>query len=151
MLLFFCFVMKRQIMNITCYYKKICKNTFFLYLFSLLWWKTVYFWLVTALSFTQHFFPSGGFHAQGVDAHPINIFGFPLKFWKNGWWCYHREGFECKNQKYFIKKTKSLDFAQIWVNTKYDELEQYSRRQFLRIEGIVKSREEKVEGCYKSC
>ena len=106
MLLFFCFVMKRQIMNITCYYKKICKNTFFLYLFSLLWWKTVYFWLVTALSFTQHFFPSGGFHAQGVDAHPINIFGFPLKFWKNGWWCYHREGFECKNQKYFIKKTK---------------------------------------------
>ena len=53
--------------------------------------------------------------------------------------------------KIFYKKNKSLDFAQIWVNTKYDELEQYSRRQFLRIEGIVKPREEKVEGCYKSC
>ena len=31
------------------------------------------------------------------------------------------------------------------INTKCDELEQYSRRQCLRIEGIVKSRKEKVE------
>ena len=31
------------------------------------------------------------------------------------------------------------------INTKCDELEQYSRRQCLRIEGIVKTRKEKVE------
>ena len=31
------------------------------------------------------------------------------------------------------------------INTKYDELEQYSRRQCLRIEEIVKPRKEKAE------
>ena len=37
------------------------------------------------LTFTQHlFFPSGAFHAQGVDIHPFKIYGFPVKFSKNG-------------------------------------------------------------------
>ena len=31
------------------------------------------------------------------------------------------------------------------INTKCDELEQYSRRQYLRIEGIVKPHKEKAE------
>ena len=67
------------------------------------------------------FFPSGGFHAQWVDIHPIKLSGFTLKFWINVWWCYHRVGFECKKQKHFVKKPRSLDFGQIWVNVRIGE------------------------------
>ena len=28
------------------------------------------------------FFPSGTFHAQGGDIHPVKIYGFPVKFSK---------------------------------------------------------------------
>ena len=87
-------------------------------LFSLLWWKTVYLWSLVTLSSTQHFFPSGAFHAQGVDIHSAKMYGFQVKFSKNGWWCYHREGFECKKQHHFTKKNnKSLDPGQIWVKS----------------------------------
>ena len=94
----------------------------FLCSFFLLWWKTVYFWSLLTLKFhSTFFFPSGGFHAQELDIHPIKLFGFPLKFWINVWWCYHRVGFECKKQKHFVKKTRSLDFGQIWVNVRTGE------------------------------
>ena len=47
-------------------------------------------------------------------------------------------------------------FSKLWndINTKCDELEKYSRRQCLRLEGIVKTRKEKAEddiNLFKDC
>ena len=119
--LFFCFVMKRQIMNITCYYKKICKNTFFLYLFSLLWWKTVYFWLVTALSFTQHFFSLWGLSCPRGGCPPHQYFWVPVKILKK-WLVMLRQGrIWMQRPKIFYKKNKTLDFGQMWVNVTFSD------------------------------
>ena len=88
----------------------------FLFLFSLLWWKTVYFWSLITLNFTQQFFSQWGLSCPSGGYPPHQNFRFPLEFWKNVWWCYHKEGFECKKQKHIFKKPGVLIFGRYGWN-----------------------------------
>ena len=91
-----------KIMITTCNYKNIVK-ILVLCLLYILWWKTVYLCNIHP----KNFFLVWAFMSKVWIFTPLKFFELPLKFWKNGWWCNHREGFECKKQKHFVKKRKS--------------------------------------------
>ena len=74
--LFFCFVMKRWIMIITCYYKKICKNTCFVFIFPFVMESSLFVITCNSKFHETSFFLVGAFMPQRWISTPSKFLGF---------------------------------------------------------------------------